>query len=83
MFLALSLGYKPSPNPTLPEVLDAIATIAETAKRHGIVPTIHCANGEMAARMQGQGFQLMTIANDSRLMMLGATQECAIARGEA
>jgi 4-hydroxy-2-oxoheptanedioate aldolase len=81
--LALSLGFKPSPNPTVPEVLDAISTIAETAKKHGIVPTIHCANGEMAARMQAQGFQLMTIANDTRLMVLGATQECAIARGEA
>ena len=79
--LAISLGHPPSPEPTEPAVLDAIATILAATKRNGVAPGIHCANGAMAKRMFDQGFQFCTIANEVRLMAAAANAEIQVARG--
>jgi len=66
--LALSLGGTPKPDQTDPKVVAAIDQILATAKKHGIVPGIHCAAPAYAAKMIEQGFQLVTMGNDNTLM---------------
>jgi 4-hydroxy-2-oxoheptanedioate aldolase len=80
--LAISLGYKPNGNPSEPVVLEAIDTIMAAAKRNNVVGGIHCAHGEMVARMAAKGFQFCTISNDVRLMAQAAAAEIKAARGQ-
>lgn len=70
--LSLSLGHKPQLDTEVPEVVAAIDTILAGAKRHGVPAGLHCGSTGYAARMFGKGFQLATIANDSRLMAVAA-----------
>lgn len=70
--LSLSLGHKPQLDTEVPEVVAAIDTILAGAKRHGVPAGLHCGSTAYAARMFGKGFQLATIANDSRLMAVAA-----------
>ena len=80
--LSISLGFPPSPEPTEPVVVDAMATILAAAKRNGVVAGSHCANGAMVKRLFEQGFQFCTIANEVRLMAMAANAEIKAARGE-
>ena len=79
--LSISLGHPPSGDPTVPEVLEAMDTILAAAKRHGIIAASHTASGEMANRLFEQGYQLCTIAKDTRLLAMKAAEEIAVARG--
>mgnify|MGYP002035340972 FL=1 len=78
--LSLSLGYRPSPAPSEPAVLEAIETIAQAAERNGVVASIHCASGDMVKRMVARGYRFCTIANEIRLMAMKAAEEVAVAR---
>jgi 4-hydroxy-2-oxoheptanedioate aldolase len=81
--LALSLGHEPTPEPTAPEVQEAIEAIRAAAERNGVVAGIHVPSGESARRRIDQGFRFVTIANDARLLAAAASAEIAAARGEA
>lgn len=79
--LALGIGYDPLPDPSAPEVLEAIEHIRKVAVDKGVVPCIHAAGGDHANRLFKQGFRLCTIANDVSLMRKAATAEIGLARG--
>ena len=79
--LAISLGHPPSPDPTIPEVVDTIETILAAAKRNDVIPGIHCASGDMAKRMIAKGFRFCPISNEVRLMMAKCNEEVAVAKG--
>ena len=78
--LAISLGYSPAAEPNEPEVIDAIEHIRGRARALGVNPGIHCATGKMAKRMIDQGFRLVTISSDARLMAKAAAAELTDAR---
>ena len=80
--LSIGLGYAPSGDPTEPDVLRAFADILAVAKKHGVVACSHTAGGDMANRLFEQGFQLCTIANDTRLLAMKAAEEIGLARGK-
>ena len=75
--LALSLGGTPKPDQTDPKVVEAINHILAAAKRHGVVPGIHCGSPAYATRMVEQGFQLVTILSDNLLMATAAKRAVA------
>ena len=78
--LALSLGGTPKPDQTDPKVVAAIDHILAAAKRHGVVPGIHCGSAAYASKMVDQGFQLVTVLSDNLLMAAGARQAVAALR---
>jgi len=80
--LAISLGHPPNAEPSAPEVKDAVNDILAAAKRNRVVAGIHCPSGASARDKIERGFQLVTIANDARLMAQAAHAEIALARGE-
>ncbi len=75
--LALSLGGTPKPDQTDPKVVAAIEHILAAAKKHGVVPGIHCGAAAYARKMVDRGFQLVTILSDNLLMAAGARQAVA------
>lgn len=75
--LALSLGLPPAYEHDEPRHAEAITAIRDACRRHGIVPGIHCADGEMAARRVVEGFQMVTVGQD--LGVLGAGMGAAVA----
>ncbi len=79
--LAISLGNPPLPEPTAPNVIEAVDTILAAAKRHDVVAGIHCPDGASAKHKFDKGFQFATIANDARLMATAANAQIAVARG--
>ena len=81
--LSLALGLAPSADPTDKSALDVIARIAAAARRKGKVAGMFTGGPEQAARMAGQGFQLLTIMNDGRLLANAAKAAVATARGIA
>ncbi|MFM7690537.1 MAG: aldolase/citrate lyase family protein, partial [Alphaproteobacteria bacterium] len=70
--LALSLGYGASQDSKEPEIVAAIAMIAEKAIRHGIIPGIACPSGEVARRRIEQGFRFVTPGNQASLLAAAA-----------
>ena len=78
--LAISLGLEPQYAPKDRKLADAIDTILAAAKRHGIVPGIHCGSADMAREMTAKGFQLVTLMNDARLLVDAAATAITTAR---
>lgn len=72
--LSLSLGRTPRFDQEDPLVVDAISHILERTKAHGLYAGIHNGSAAYARRMLAQGFDLVTIASDARLMAAAAQQ---------
>lgn len=70
--LSSALGFDPHFDSEEKEVVDTIAHILGTAKKHGVAAGIHNATPEYALKMIDKGFQFVTIASDARLMVAGA-----------
>jgi 4-hydroxy-2-oxoheptanedioate aldolase len=70
--LALTLGRTPSGNPTDKVVVDAIKTIVQGAKKHGIPAGIHCGSTAMAKDMIALGFQFVTLLADNAFLATAA-----------
>jgi 4-hydroxy-2-oxoheptanedioate aldolase len=66
--LSLALGRAPRLDQTDPAVVEAQQQIVAAAKRHGLVAGIHNNTPDYALRMIAQGYQLVTIASDARLL---------------
>jgi len=66
--LSLALGCTPKFDQEEQPVVDAIAHIAATAKKHGVRAGIHNGTPAYAQRMIDLGFQFVTLASDARLM---------------
>ena len=72
--LGLSMGYIPKLDQTEPAVVDAINKILKAAKDAGIRAGIHCLEPAYAKSMIEQGFDLVTIGSDIRLLASMAAQ---------
>ena len=75
--LSISLGCKPSFDELEPKAEQAVAQILARAQHHGVTAAIHNGTPESALRRIQQGFQLVTISSDARLMAAGAQQVIA------
>jgi len=56
-----------------PQILAAYETIVAATKKRGITAGIHCGSVAYAGRAAGMGFRLVTVNNDSGLL-LGAAR---------
>ena len=72
--LSLSMGYTPKLDQTEPAVVEAINKILKAAKNAGIRAGIHCLEPAYAKSMIEQGFDLVTIGSDIRLLGAMAAQ---------
>jgi len=70
--LSLSMGHTPKLDQEEPVVVAAINSIREAAKRHNIRAGIHCLEPAYARRMVDEGFDLVTLASDNRLLAAAA-----------
>lgn len=75
--LGLSLGYEPTLDPSAPEVLEAIATIATRAKSAGRIAGVHTGSPAMIRRMFAQGFDFASLLTDARLFASAVATELA------
>jgi 4-hydroxy-2-oxoheptanedioate aldolase len=66
--LAISLGYPVALDPTSADMMAAIETIRDAAKRAGIKAGAHCMGAEYARQMAGRGFDFVTLGNDFRML---------------
>jgi 4-hydroxy-2-oxoheptanedioate aldolase len=87
--LGLGLGGKPAPD--VDEVFDgthdnatvlasAFAAVIEAANETGVLPGLHCGNGESAARAVAEGFRMTSVAVDLGLVGTGLREQLQIAR---
>ena len=80
--LSVSLGLAPYGNDGNPVFDDALATIVEGCRRHGVVPGVH-STGVLTPRRREQGFRMITVTSDGLAMRAGYASELAAARGSA
>jgi 4-hydroxy-2-oxoheptanedioate aldolase len=74
--LSWSLGCMPPRlDQTDAPVVEAQKTIIKAAKKHGVFAGIHCGTATYAAKMIEDGYQLVTLASDSRHMAAKAAEE--------
>ena len=72
---------RPVGDPTDPEVLDTLASVAEAAGKANKMAGIFCANGLMAANMFDQGYNFCAVSNDIDFMLASAVTHANVARG--
>ncbi len=79
--LGFSMGLVPILDREEPEVLKIYDRIvSETAKR-GLAACVHCGSAAYAKRAIGMGFKLVTVNNDSGLLLTAAKRAVAEVRG--
>lgn len=66
--LSLSMGHTPRLDQDEPAVVEKITHIRETAKKAGLRTGIHCAGTDYAKRMLAEGFDLVTLGSDIRML---------------
>ena len=79
--LSLSMGYTPKLDQDEPAVLEAIERIRAAAKNAGIAAGIHCLEPGYARRMIEQGFDMVTIGSDIRLLGTAAATAVKASKG--
>jgi len=72
--LGLALGKIPQLDQTDPTVVEAIMRIMNACKKHGVRVGIHCASSAYAKKMIKEGFDLVTLGNDARILATGAAE---------
>jgi 4-hydroxy-2-oxoheptanedioate aldolase len=70
--LCASMGLAPSLEPPHREFEDAMRTVLAAAKRHGVAAGIHAATTETVNRRIGEGWTLVGMLNDQRLLVNAA-----------
>ncbi len=70
--LGLSYGFEPKFDRTEPELVEAIDKVLAAAARHGVVAGIHNGTTAYARRMIDQGYRLVTVMSDARLLAAAA-----------
>ena len=78
--LGFSMGLIPVLDREEQVILDIYARILDATKRRGIRACVHCGSPAYAARMIAMGFNLVTISNDSGLLLNAACAAVAAAR---
>lgn len=71
--LSLNLGFPPGFEPNQPEMRSAIAAVREACTAHGKIAGIHCGSASYANQMLDEGFRLVTVLNDAKLMAQAAS----------
>jgi 4-hydroxy-2-oxoheptanedioate aldolase len=79
--LSLSLGLSPKNNDGEAVFDDALATILDACRRHGVVPGIH-STGALTPRRLEQGFRMVTVTSDAIAMRAGFSSDLAAAHGD-
>ena len=79
--LSLSMGYAPKLDQEEPVVVEAIEKIRKAAKTAGISAGIHCLEPAYARRMIEQGFDMVTIGSDIRLLSAAANDAVKATKG--
>jgi 4-hydroxy-2-oxoheptanedioate aldolase len=77
--LSLGLGLAPA-SYEAPAFVEALAAIRSACARHGRVAGIHCYDGATAARYAEQGFGMITVAVELRLLRSAVAAELRAAR---
>lgn len=80
--LSISLGLEPYGNPDESVLDEALETIVDGCRRHGIVPGIH-STGAQTPKRRAQGFRMITVSSDALAMRAGYAAELAAASDEA
>jgi 4-hydroxy-2-oxoheptanedioate aldolase len=70
--LSLSMGRSPTLDPSDGDVLAAMETIRKRTRERGLIAGVHTDSAKTARKRYGEGFQLCTILNDARLLILSA-----------
>ncbi len=60
-----------------PRMIEAVAHIRETAKKHGVAPGIHCSSGDAINQRISEGFQFCAMASELRYMLAGLSADIA------
>ncbi len=68
-------------DPSLEDMMDAIASIAAQSKAVGKVATIYVADPALAPRFVGMGYSLIALGSEAKLMQIGADALLKAARG--
>ena len=80
--LSLSLGRSPTLDPTDSDVLAAMEVIRKKTRAKGLIAGVHTDSAKTALRRYGEGFQLCTILNDARLLILAAQAAVREVKGQ-
>ena len=75
--LSNSMGLKPTFASADKNVIQAIAHVRETAKKHGVAPGIHVPDAAEALRRIEEGFQFIAIASEAGFMLAKAAEYAA------
>lgn len=78
--LAMSLGARPAMRDSSPAVEEAIAACVQAARQHGVIPAIHTDGPQTALMRLSQGFAMVTLQSDARLLADGAKNQIAVCR---
>ncbi len=79
--LGFSMGLIPILDREEPEILTIYEKIVRETGKRGLAAGVHCGSAAYAKRAIGMGFKLVTINNDSGLLLTAAKQAVAEARG--
>ncbi|HWX46858.1 MAG TPA: aldolase/citrate lyase family protein [Roseomonas sp.] len=80
--LGLSLGMVPKLDREEPEILKIYERVLKECGKRNIAAGLHNGTAAYAKRMIGMGFKLVTIGNDSGLLLQAARVAVAAAKGE-
>jgi 4-hydroxy-2-oxoheptanedioate aldolase len=80
--LSLSLGRSPTLDPTDKDVLAAMETIRRKTREKGLIAGVHTDSAKTALKRYEEGFQLCTILNDARLLILAAQAAVREVKGQ-
>lgn len=64
--------YAPGFDREEPEMIEALRTIVQSCKKHGIRAALHCGSEAYAARAIGWGYDMTTVSGDARLLASSA-----------
>ena len=81
--LSLSYGKPPTLDPSDPEVIAAIETIARKTRAAGLIAGVHTDGPKTAHKRYAQGYHYCTLINDVRLLVTAAQNGIKEMRGEA
>src|SRR5438309_1422609 len=81
--LGFSYGLVPKLDRDEPEILKIYEKIVKECGKRGLNPGIHCSCAEGAARAINMGFRLVTLSNESGLMMTYAKLQVAQTRKDS
>jgi 4-hydroxy-2-oxoheptanedioate aldolase len=70
--LCASMGLAPSLEPPHREFEDAVQAVLAAARRHGVAPGIHCATTDTVNRRIAEGWMMVGLVNDQRLLSVAA-----------